>query len=198
MIESNVIYREPRQNYAASFFTPGVYQLKKWLPGFRQEYRPITFGQYLYYGIKGRLNHFFQHQQNQNSIISDSHKTSDTIINTQNTTKQTNLDAVIQNYNKTFRETDWTKTNQRLKSFINHFVEKGSTICFFEMPSEQLLLESELNTYIRKILANSYPNQSFIKAHDMETTDGVHLKPEEAHNYLGELLIKIYQLKPSQ
>ncbi len=55
LIETNVLSRLHRKNYAQSFFIPGVHHIKSCVLGFRYEYRPITFSQYFYYGLKNKI-----------------------------------------------------------------------------------------------------------------------------------------------
>jgi hypothetical protein len=187
LIESNVIYREERNNYAASFFMPGLYYLKENFKGLRQEYRPITFAQYLYYGISNILRRFTIDKGK--TLIPNNVKVP--INNAASQVKCKNLEKLLQNYSNVLHTTDWTKIEKKLSRYISYFSQKGSEIVFFEMPTEKKLLQSELNTHIQNLVQTNWPSFTFIHAGHMYTTDGLHLSPDVAKQYLPILLEKV-------
>ena len=185
-IETNIIYRAPRDNYAASFFTPGLYFLKRQFHGFRQEYRPITFLQYLFWGVRGKIAKY---------TLSDS-SSKEVDVEPVNTNKNKRSDLVkekrskdiLRSYDKILQETDWDKIMADLNDYIHYFGKKGVSIVFIEMTTEKGLLESRLNAKIRELIDENFPTAIFLKAKSQNTTDGVHLKPEDASDFLFQTL----------
>jgi hypothetical protein len=195
LIESNVIYRQPRNNYASSFFMPGVYHLKKQFEGFRHEYRPITFAQYLYFGIGGYVKRFFdaspaapgEEPLTGSAVVTAVGNDGDESSNL----KQKHLEKLLAGYDKTLRSTEWQSVTDMLYDYVDYFERQGVTVVFFEMPSEQVLIHSGLNKKVRDIIETSFPGRRFVKSIEQPTTDGVHLSPEVAGRYLDTVLVKV-------
>ncbi len=180
LVEMNIILRKPLEGYAANFFLPGIYHLKKKLPGMRKEYYPASFVQYFMYGLKGKINKILPSPQ-KNIVKKDTNK----IV------KQDKIkDELKKNKNKK-NEID-TSMVFILKKEIKQFKKQAVTIIFFEMPIDKSLYLSEKQIKLREIINNNFPEIEFIslKSYDAyETSDGCHLTKSSALKYT-EYLIK--------
>ena len=186
-IESNVLYRLPRNGYAASFFVPGVYQLKKVFPGMRENFKPITLIQYLYYGVGG----IFVTHINMPDIKDKEHASKKVKHDsTTNSVKAKISDRTLEVFDKLLKESNWSTIVEKLKGYTDYFSRHGTKLIFFEMPTESVALESNLNAFIRNTFQRDFQSDLFVKARAMSTTDGVHLTLTDANAFLSELLMR--------
>jgi hypothetical protein len=190
-IESNVIYRTPRKNYAESFFMPGVYQTKRLFSGLHQEFRPITFIQYLYFGIRQKISS--SKKTNANQTTKEENNKPAMLVDSVSNEKQSNLKSehvarINSAYSKILLKTEWTSILDDLEYYLSYFEKKGTHVYFFEMPTDHLILNTNLYKHIRSSLTKKFPNIPLFKGKEMKTTDGVHLAPPVASLYLSELL----------
>jgi hypothetical protein len=188
LIEMNIILKKPFDNFAGKFFFPGIYQLKKKLPGMRKEYYPASFVQYFMYGITRKYyilrNKFKKIKKKQENKIE---LKKDTTISD---LKKQNYKKLINSYN--------SDTNKVMISFLEKEIKlmqrKNVTVIFFEMPVLKDLYYSKKQIEIRKIIKEKFPDIKFISLknyNDYETSDGVHLTPESADKYTKFLLNNI-------
>lgn len=192
-IETNVLYRLPRKDYASSFFTPGVYDLKEKFIGFRQEFRPISLSQYIYNGINGKFSKQEIEEPSKNKLdlpnnfdTKQPDSAAQRLINI-NLKRQVALEQEI------LRDTNWSTIITDLQAYTNFYKKQGVEIIFFEMPTSKNLLESDLNKHIQNLISRKFPEESFKKASPHPTTDGVHLSPKDAGEYLLLLLKDLSQ-----
>lgn len=180
LIESNLINRSPKADYVDGIFVSGLYQLKETFDGFRYQYRPITFVQYLYYGIKNRIPLPVKASMSANEM---------------------GIQHSVDNEDKEIREAianqmemESTETDQvaLLSAYVDYFMKAGVEVIFFEMPTALQSLQSTSNKQIRSTLNRSFPQNRFIEYQKLyPTMDGIHITVSDANDYLNLLLKKI-------
>jgi len=105
--------------------------------------------------------------------------------------KQLLIQKVVANQSIEFKKTNWEHVIHELKAYVNYFQENNVNIIFFEMPTEELVLNSELYEYMRLQLKEKFHDIEFIPAKPLITTDGLHIEPIKAHQFMQELLFII-------
>lgn len=180
LIESNLIHRPPKTGYVDGIFVSGLYKIKETFDGFRYQYRPITFIQYLYYGIKNRIplpvnfSLSANEMEIQHSVDNEDNEIREAIANQM--------------------EMESTETHQvdLLAAYVDYFMKAGVEVIFFEMPTALQSLQSTSNKQIRSTLNRSFPQNRFIEYQKLyPTMDGIHITVSDANDYLNLLLKKI-------
>lgn len=184
-IETNVIYRKERKDYAQSFFIPGIADLKKHVKGLRYEYRPVTLAQYLFSGLKNKFNQVeVEKKIDKNVSLLKKDKKTDT-------QKEKKINPnLLEKFDDILKNTEWDEVIIKLNDYVRYFQNKGVKVIFFEMPTSKFALESPLYGNIRNLFKIEFKNEIYLKASPERTTDGVHLKPVIAEKYLDSLLKK--------
>ncbi len=192
LVEVNVIYRDAKANYSDQFFIPGMYQLNGYLLGFREQYRPLTFAQYIFMGTSNRIGRFIGSDK-QNQPLKASVESSDQQVNNKIT------DLIIHHKNKTIdsykeilKNTDWKNIFTEFEDQMEYFQKRGSKIILFEMPTAKEVLDSELNVFIRnRLKGKSY--SGYIEAQpSYPTTDGIHISIGDANDFMYKMLPLVY------
>lgn len=183
LIESNLISRPPKEDYVDGIFISGLYQLKDNFEAFRYKYRPITFIQYLYLGIKNRL------PLPVNVSLSDSEKEIQHSVDKGDKKIRELIANQMEDYPNESGETHQIKL---LSYYVNYFEQAGVEVIFFEMPTDLKALQSTSNLQIRAVLNRNFPQNRFIEYQKLyPTTDGIHVTVSDANDYLHVLLAKI-------
>lgn len=187
-VEVNVIYREPKTNYADQFFVPGVYQLNSSMLGFRDQYRPLTFAQYIFMGVKNRLNSSHYSERKTKSLVASVQSSNNEANDKTIDLKAGHKKMTLESYKKILKDTDWQYVFTKFEKELDYFRQQGTKIILFEMPTSKEVLDSELNLNIRNHLRDkSY--WRYIQAQpSYPTTDGVHISVRNANDFMFRLL----------
>ncbi len=189
LIESNVLHRFERENFASSYFIPGITRIKSTFIGMQPQYKPITFIQYIYFGVRSRLIAIFKTPKDHSESITPSFQEDKTNVNL----KKHNLDKIILNHNRVLENWNWEKAAEKINHYIQYFEKQGSKVILFEMPCDSLLLGSNYYRFVRHKINYTWPQVSHLKASGCKTTDGVHLSPDVAQQFLPILLNQVHE-----
>ena len=188
LIEINVLYKIKEDNHNASWAFSLNSNLKRNFKGFQYKYRPVTFVQYVYQGIRNKVK--FDNKPKK-TIVNNYKKDENNVDDKKNLISDNQKQRIILNDTRFYQNTDWFEVNKQISFYVDYFNKKGSKIIFFEMPTEDFKLSSKLNLEISNKLKTNFKDYKFIPALPQGTTDGVHLVPQEAHSFFLKLLPRI-------
>ena len=173
-IETNVIWRPERKDFANDLFSPITYYSKKYIPSLRNNKQPLALTRNYYNKISG----FISRKTGANPIPAKAPV---------NHLFGKTLEDNKLRYTK-FSPEDLEEQFTVLKADIEYLKQKGTQVIFYEMPVNPQIKNAPLAQLIRKKLAAYFPESeySYIKLpanSAVVTTDGLHLDPKEAMVY---------------
>ncbi len=174
-IEMNIVLKEENEDFIESLFSI-LYYPKKYLKVLRGKFQPITnFGDI----VNTRITKFILPK-----II---------VLNVNNSKSNPNLfekllEIQVDRYNKIPKEKKMEQNFNRLQTYVSSLEKKGVKIVFFEMPINYKLnnlprAQIVRNAFFDKFPSNKYNFISIPSNENYITSDGLHLKPDEALKY---------------
>ena len=91
----------------------------------------------------------------------------------------------------------------QLKELITDMQKHGTTVCFVDIPLDPLIYEGKMEAGSRKIIEEIFPRTQYkwISPSDKKTwntTDGLHLTPEEARAFYKDMNQQLAQILGAQ
>lgn len=172
LIETNVLFREPDQQFLNALFEPGLYELRRELPIMQERNQPSGV---LYGWVKKTLL-----QQRDGSELTD--------------TIWAPNEMMLAEQRIAYARTPADSTVQRfmrlLVGEVNALEQRGVEVIFFEVPIDKDLERSPLSVLSRSLISEHFPNARYLQPPQhstWRTTDGLHLDKPEAQRFSGSL-----------
>ncbi len=177
-IETNLITRGPSQDFENSLFSPVMYPLRDWIPGFREKNQPVGL-------TTGFILNKLKTAKAEGKMapsVSDADKE-----------KQDPVFAKVLQMAREDKETlpDTQLLAERvtaLTGLVRQLEEKGVRIYFFEMPINKGLCDAAFPNHIREQMETHFPPSQYTylpkpDCNSYNTTDGAHLDPLSAAKF---------------
>lgn len=165
-IEINIVFRKENERFTSMLFCPVLYNLKKFFPSLREEYQPAGF----LYQIGNRFIH-----DKPDATVDDF-------------VFKKLLNQEIEKNSKLPDPKIVEESFRTLQHYVHALESKGVNVVFFEMPVNPALYHSPRVSFVRTNFYKYFPPEKYhyIFSPDWSmyhTSDGLHLKPEEALQY---------------
>jgi len=172
LIETNLLFKEPDRAFLDAVFAPGLYELRRATPILREENQPsgVLFG-WLKEGAKNAAGTM--------KGSGDSLAVSTVLLESNRAIfSAVPSDSAQQHF------------LGRLKEGVKTLEARGIEVVFVEVPISDELMQSNLATRSREVVAERFPKHRFLRvapASHWLTTDGLHLEWNTAQRYSGWL-----------
>ncbi|HRH69432.1 MAG TPA: hypothetical protein PLB89_08005 [Flavobacteriales bacterium] len=172
VIETNMLFKEPDRAFLDAVFQPGLYELRRATPILREENQPsgVLFG---WLKEKARV------ATGTVKGSADSLAVSNTLLATNRAIfKVVPADSVQERY------------MTALSDGVRTLESRGIEVVFLEVPISDELMQSELASRCRSLVAERFPHHRFLRVPQGShwlTTDGLHLEWHSAQRFSGWL-----------
>ena len=175
-LEMNTVFNAPSKEFLESLFTPLSLNIKKYCIAMRSDKQPLAF---IFPAIQNIISKKDKSLNKFEALPLDS-------------MQQKIFDKVLQlqvaKYSHIPTPDSVTKQFLLLKQYVTNFKAKGVNIVFFELPVNKFLIDLPYPKFIRSKFYEYFPadknNYINIPANaNYTTTDGLHLKDDEAATY---------------
>jgi hypothetical protein len=179
LIEMNVVMREENVDFTNSLTSPILFSLRKYIPALQQGCQPIAVaGKYISKSIS------------QVQSKRDGNLHSAALFDEM-------LSIHAEDYRSVPELLDFERTFAALKHHVSKLEAGGSTIIFFEMPVDERLHHLPRPNSIRNYFYRNFPANKYKyiipDRWNFVTTDGIHLRADEAQRFTNYLKQKIYE-----
>lgn len=206
LIETNLAIRRPGDVGSNDrLFTPGLYQVRHFLPALRERHKPLHD---LWLGVatalkwtRGQVISFLRHPQAGAHDAGDGAAVTPSPSGVQKTGRTGIRDSPV--YHKMVeRQVRWysvattpeltTARVSQLLRMVENLTERGSTVVLFEMPVYAQVCGSPAYIHTRAALAAAFPSERYLTLPSpdcarYQTTDGAHLDHDNAKRFADEL-----------
>lgn len=190
-IESNflLIKKVHDETYLNTLYMPGFYQIRRYLPVFKDKYQPVNFisrGLLIVFQKIAKTKTLSNHAAVPKEVIDKVSK----LRSSQNKYDSAN-----------FVEDQQTVMHNLvvLQEYIDYFKMKGVSICFFEMPRDCETKSNKLSVYSREAVTK-FAKKNHLREMPLEncegynTSDGLHLTESCSIKYTKFFLKKMKEL----
>lgn len=193
-IEMNVLLREQTTEFTSNLNSPFLFYPRKVLPSLRFDKQPIAITGHF---ISNRITNPFLKK-----LKRDLHLTEQKRVPSDSSTSLFSkmLTMQLKSYSELPDERILNMRFITLKKYTDQLEKLGLNVIFFEIPVNYLLNDLPKAKTIRECFYLHYPASSYTyipidRFTKYETTDGVHLKREEALEYTRYFRLKMKNLK---
>ncbi|MBI5563220.1 MAG: hypothetical protein HY894_10290 [Deltaproteobacteria bacterium] len=200
LVEINMIIKPSDENFLDGLFMPVLYDLRRYVPGLREEYQPLALlsGKILNIWQTGRLTNAPARPQpaaNATKAAAEAEAALKRITASRHAGEAAFKIALADHQKKqSALWDDRLKKNKNilyLKEAVDALSQHGVRVIFYEMPTDPSLIGLPKTVSIRERMHQEFPDASYwlpqVDANEYATTDGMHLDGESARKYAAFL-----------
>lgn len=178
-VETNVILRASEKDLLDDALSPVKRAMREKSPVFKEEGRPSEFGVGFVKSVVGKACKLLE--KHNSAAPLDKNVLGDV------------MKANREHLDRKPDPKDLAAKVKRLGDLIDEVQSKGGKVALYEMPYDATLTNLAEPSAIRKAMSERFPKDryrwlEFDQSHAWQTTDGVHLQPEEADKVVARML----------